>query len=183
MVAHIVVEVCPPVVNTLYAGVGDALAPAGGGYDVANLHAVVVAGLAKEALHGSSRLVEIGLAHHLALAGELGVQFHLEALEVEISFHYAAGLQGQGILHIEVAAQHGTVEIDVGGENITFHYSLLTHHDAGFRVQTALEGTIDTYIVYRCDITGELGAGSDAVDIIYIYSVCHNRVICLGFYY
>ena len=48
MVAHIVVEVCPPVVNTLYAGVGDALTPAGGGYDTANLHAVVVAGLAKE---------------------------------------------------------------------------------------------------------------------------------------
>ena len=48
MVAHVVVEVCPPVVNTLYAGVGDALSPAGGGYSVSNLYAVVVAGLSRE---------------------------------------------------------------------------------------------------------------------------------------
>ena len=49
MVAHIVVEVCPPAVNTLYAGVGDALAPAGGGYGASDLYAVVVAGLTREA--------------------------------------------------------------------------------------------------------------------------------------
>ena len=49
MVAHIVVEVCPPAVNTLYAGVGDTLTPAGGGYAVSNLYAAVVAGLTREA--------------------------------------------------------------------------------------------------------------------------------------
>ena len=49
MVAHVVVEVCPPTVNTLYAGVGDALAPAGGGYGASDLYAVVVAGLTREA--------------------------------------------------------------------------------------------------------------------------------------
>ncbi len=48
MVAHIVVEVCPPTVNTLYAEVGDALRPAGGGYSGAGLHAAVVAGLSQE---------------------------------------------------------------------------------------------------------------------------------------
>ncbi|MBQ3345213.1 MAG: hypothetical protein IJG84_25215 [Kiritimatiellae bacterium] len=49
MVAHVVVEVCPPAVNTLYAGVGDALTPAGGGYGSSDLYAVVVAGLTREA--------------------------------------------------------------------------------------------------------------------------------------
>ena len=48
MVAHVVVEVCPPAVNTLYAGVGDSLQPAGGGYGTANLYAVVVSGLTRE---------------------------------------------------------------------------------------------------------------------------------------
>ena len=48
MIAHIVVEVCPPAVNTLYAEVGDSLKPAGGGYGTENLHAVVSAGLARE---------------------------------------------------------------------------------------------------------------------------------------
>ncbi len=48
MVAHIVVEVCPPAVNTLYAEVGDSLKPAGGGYGTENLYAVVSAGLARE---------------------------------------------------------------------------------------------------------------------------------------
>ena len=48
MVAHVVVEVCPPTVNTMYAGVGDTLEPAGGGYDSSNLYAVVVAGLERE---------------------------------------------------------------------------------------------------------------------------------------
>ena len=47
MVAHIVVEVCPPAVNTLYASVGDALVPAGGGYSSSNLYAVAAAGLSK----------------------------------------------------------------------------------------------------------------------------------------
>ncbi|MBR1587917.1 MAG: hypothetical protein IJ658_06300 [Kiritimatiellae bacterium] len=49
MVAHIVVEVCPPAVNTLYAEVGNALTPAGGGYSASDLYAVVVAGLEREA--------------------------------------------------------------------------------------------------------------------------------------
>ena len=48
MVAHIVVEVCPPTVNTMYAEVGDSLSPAGGGYGTDNLYAVVVAGLTRE---------------------------------------------------------------------------------------------------------------------------------------
>ncbi len=48
MVAHIVVEVCPPAVNTMYAEVGDSLQPAGGGYNTANLYAVVVAGNTRE---------------------------------------------------------------------------------------------------------------------------------------
>ena len=32
-----------------------------------------LAGLVKEALHGSGQLAEFGLFHHLALAGELGI--------------------------------------------------------------------------------------------------------------
>ena len=48
MVAHIVVEVCPPAVNTLYTGVGSSLTPAGGGYNASNLYAVVVSGLSRE---------------------------------------------------------------------------------------------------------------------------------------
>ena len=66
MVAHVVVEVCPPAVNTLYAGVGDALAPAGGGYGASDLHAVVVAGLSRESDDPYSPYLE----QYRAAAGE-----------------------------------------------------------------------------------------------------------------
>ena len=58
MVAHVVVEVCPPAVNTLHVGVGDALTPAGGGYGASDLYAVVVAGLARESTDPYSPYLE-----------------------------------------------------------------------------------------------------------------------------
>ena len=58
MVAHVVVEVCPPTVNTMYAEVGDALKPAGGGYNVSNLYAVVAAGLSKDSTDPYSPYLE-----------------------------------------------------------------------------------------------------------------------------
>ena len=48
MVAHIVVEICPPNVTTLNAEVGDYLMPAGGGYSDGALFVVVEAGAARE---------------------------------------------------------------------------------------------------------------------------------------
>jgi hypothetical protein len=48
MVAHIVVEICPPTVTTLNAEVGDCLQPAGGGYADDKLYAVVAAGLSTD---------------------------------------------------------------------------------------------------------------------------------------
>ena len=48
MVAHIVVEICPPTVTTLNAEVGDCLQPAGGGYSDGELFVVVAAGAARE---------------------------------------------------------------------------------------------------------------------------------------
>ena len=44
MVAHIVVEICPPNVTTLNAEVGDCLLPAGGGFGTERLYSVVAAG-------------------------------------------------------------------------------------------------------------------------------------------
>ena len=49
MVAHVVVEICPPNVTTLYAEVGDCLKPAGGGYGGDTLYAVANAGLGTDA--------------------------------------------------------------------------------------------------------------------------------------
>ncbi len=48
MIAHIVVEICPPNVTTLNAEVGDCLQPAGGGYADDKLYAVAAAGLNRE---------------------------------------------------------------------------------------------------------------------------------------
>ena len=48
MVAHIVVEICPPTVTTLNAEVGDCLQPAGGGYGDGGLFVVVASGAARE---------------------------------------------------------------------------------------------------------------------------------------
>lgn len=48
MIAHIVVEICPPNVTTLNAEVGDCLQPAGGGYADDRLYAVAAAGLNRE---------------------------------------------------------------------------------------------------------------------------------------
>ena len=48
MVAHIVVEICPPTVTTLNAEVGDYLLPAGGGYSDGDLFVVVASGAARE---------------------------------------------------------------------------------------------------------------------------------------
>ncbi|MBR2838576.1 MAG: hypothetical protein IKE55_07330 [Kiritimatiellae bacterium] len=48
MVAHVVVEICPPNVTTLHAEVGDCLKPAGGGYGAERLYAAVAAGLSTE---------------------------------------------------------------------------------------------------------------------------------------
>ena len=48
MVAHVVVEICPPNVNTLNAEVGDALRPAGGGFGSERLYAVAAAGLSDD---------------------------------------------------------------------------------------------------------------------------------------
>ena len=45
MVAHVVVEICPPNVTTLNAEVGDVLRPAGGGYGSEQLYSVVAAGV------------------------------------------------------------------------------------------------------------------------------------------
>ena len=49
MVAHVVVEICPPNVTTLNAEVGDCLKPAGGGYGDDTLYAVANAGLSTDA--------------------------------------------------------------------------------------------------------------------------------------
>ncbi|MBP5788589.1 MAG: hypothetical protein J6Y19_12345, partial [Kiritimatiellae bacterium] len=49
MVAHVVVEICPPNVTTLNAEVGDCLKPAGGGYGGDTLYAVANAGLGTDA--------------------------------------------------------------------------------------------------------------------------------------
>ncbi len=48
MVAHIVVEICPPNVTTLNAEVGDCLKPAGGGFGSGQLYAVASAGLKRD---------------------------------------------------------------------------------------------------------------------------------------
>ena len=48
MVAHIVVEICPPNVNTLNAEVGDYLKPAGGGFGTEQLFVVAAAGLQRD---------------------------------------------------------------------------------------------------------------------------------------
>ena len=48
MIAHIVVEICPPNVATLNAEVGDCLQPAGGGFGTEQLYAVAAAGLSKD---------------------------------------------------------------------------------------------------------------------------------------
>ncbi len=48
MVAHIVVEICPPTVSTLNAEVGDRLLPTGGGFDSGRLYAVASRGLERE---------------------------------------------------------------------------------------------------------------------------------------
>ena len=48
MVAHIVVEICPPNVNTLNAEVGDYLKPAGGGFGAEQLFVVAAAGLQRD---------------------------------------------------------------------------------------------------------------------------------------
>ena len=48
MVAHIVVEICPPNVTTLNAEVGECLKPAGGGFGTERLYSVVAAGAARE---------------------------------------------------------------------------------------------------------------------------------------
>ena len=48
MVAHIVVEICPPNVTTLNAEVGDVLKPTGGGYGAERLYSVVAAGVAQD---------------------------------------------------------------------------------------------------------------------------------------
>ena len=48
MIAHIVVEICPPTVTTLNAEVGDCLLPVGGGYGDGKLYSVVAAGLSTD---------------------------------------------------------------------------------------------------------------------------------------
>ena len=48
MVAHVVVEICPPTVATLNAEVGECLKPAGGGFGTERLYSVVAAGAARE---------------------------------------------------------------------------------------------------------------------------------------
>ena len=48
MVAHVVVEICPPNVTTLGAEVGQCLRPAGGGYADEQLYCVAAAGLDRE---------------------------------------------------------------------------------------------------------------------------------------
>ncbi|MBQ4198464.1 MAG: hypothetical protein II649_01150 [Kiritimatiellae bacterium] len=48
MIAHIVVEICPPAVNTLTAEVGDCLQPVGGGYDGSQLYAVAASGISRD---------------------------------------------------------------------------------------------------------------------------------------
>ena len=48
MIAHVVVEICPPNVTTLNAEVGECLKPAGGGFGTERLYSVVAAGAARE---------------------------------------------------------------------------------------------------------------------------------------
>ncbi len=48
MIAHIVVEICPPNVTTLNAEVGDCLQPSGGGFGSGKLYAVANAGLKRD---------------------------------------------------------------------------------------------------------------------------------------
>ncbi|MBO7683681.1 MAG: hypothetical protein J6T51_03030, partial [Kiritimatiellae bacterium] len=58
MVAHIVVEICPPTVTTLNAEVGDCLQPAGGGYADGLLYAAVAAGLGHDSNDPYSPYIE-----------------------------------------------------------------------------------------------------------------------------
>lgn len=48
MVTHIVVEICPPIVNTLNAEVGDCLQPVDSGADSGRLYAVVAKGIGRD---------------------------------------------------------------------------------------------------------------------------------------
>ena len=54
--------------------------------------------------HLGHDLVELGLADHPAVAVELGVQFHLETLDVQVTVDGAASLQGEGVLDTRSSA-------------------------------------------------------------------------------
>ena len=54
------------------------------------------------------QFVELLLSEHTAVAVELGVQFHLEALDVEVAVHGAAALEREGLLDVEIALHRTT---------------------------------------------------------------------------
>ena len=117
--------------------------------------------------HLGHDLVEFRLGDHAAVAVELGVELHLQALDVQVAFDGAASLQGEGVLDVEVAV-HRPGEVDVLADDVALDLGLLAHHDAALGADLALEDAVDAEVGGSGDLTLESGAGGDPAHFIHI---------------
>ena len=129
--------------------------------------------------HLGHDLVEFSLADHPAVAVELGIELHLQTLDVQVAFDGAAALQGKGVLDIEIAV-HRSVEVDVLADDVALDLGLLPHDDAALGADLALEDAVDAEVGGSGDLTLESGTGGNPAHFVHIDRFhCFSHILLL----
>ena len=87
---------------------------------------------------------------------EAGIHFDFQPPALQVSLDDGRGLEGQGVLHIEIS-MHLPPEIGILANDIAGDDGIFAHDHRAFGDDTALERTVDTDIVGGIDIAADDG--------------------------
>ncbi len=101
-------------------------------------------------------LLEVSLGDRLAVSVERSSELYRELADIEVSVHYAALLEIEGVLH-EYGAFNLSPKVDVLADDIALDMGALPYYNAALAGHLALECTVDTDIAWRHDLTLDQG--------------------------
>ena len=131
-------------------------------------------------------LLEVSLSDRLAVSVERSSELYRELAYIEVSVHYAALLEIEGILH-EYGAFNLSPKVDVLADDIALDMGALPYYNATFAGHLALESTVDTDIAWRHDLTLDQGTcrnPADRICVNYWFHLCHSLIVyVLIFFY